>query len=150
MNRSNARLMLQSLSRFATHAGFQGIVIYLTKPKCLTPSCENQNLKQAHNNLLHLINSIDESEGLFSRYTATPDFFMDDRYGLTTYGAASQRIGRPEEHPPKAVDRVWNLDAIETSLEDYLTAASKIRQIFLSANPEVGTKFINESSLRTL
>lgn len=149
VNRSNARLMLQSLSRFATHAGFQGIVILLDEAEMSYSVMRKSNLKQAHNNLLHLINSIDESEGLFLVYAATPDFFMDDRYGLTTYGALAQRIGRPEERPPKAVDRVWNLDAIETSLEDYLTAASKIRQIFLSANPEVGTKFINETALRT-
>ena len=106
------------------------------------------NLKQAHNNLLHLINSIDESEGLFLIYAATPDFFMDDRYGLSTYGALAQRIGRPEDRPPRAVDRVWNLDAIETSLDHYLTAAGKIRDIFLTASPDVGPKFITETSLR--
>ncbi len=148
VNRSNARLMLQSLSRFATHAGFRGIVILLDEAEMSYSVMRKSNLKQAHNNLLHLINSIDESEGLFLVYAATPDFFMDDRYGLATYGALSQRIGRPEERTPRAVDRVWNLDAIETSLEHYQSAACKIREIFLSANPEVGPKFISETSLR--
>ena len=45
----------------------------------------------------HLINSIDESEGLFLVYAATPDFFMDDRYGLATYGALSQRMDAPKK-----------------------------------------------------
>jgi len=150
VNRANARFMLQSLSRFATHAGFRGIVILLDEAEMSYSVMRKSNLKQAHNNLLHLINSIDESEGLFLVYAATPDFFMDDRYGLTTYGALAQRIGRPEERPPRAVDRVWNLDAIETSLEDYLAAASKIRQIFLAANGHVGKGFITEAGLRKL
>ena len=148
VNRSNARLMLQSLSRFASHGGFRGIVILLDEAEMSFSVMRKSNLKQAHNNLLHLINSIDESEGLLLVYAATPDFFMDDRYGLTTYGALAQRIGRPEERAPRAVDRVWNLDAIESSLENYLVAASKIREIFLTANPHLGPAFISEDSLR--
>ncbi len=148
VNRSNARLMLQSLSRLATHAGFRGIVILLDEAEMSYSVMRKSNLKQAHNNLLHLINSIDESEGLFLVYAATPDFFMDDRYGLSTYGALAQRIGRPEERPPRAVDRIWNLDAIEPSLEHFLTAASKIREIFLTANPDVGPKFVTDTALR--
>lgn len=148
VNRSNARLMLQSLSRFATHAGYRGVVILLDEAEMSYSVMRKSNLKQAHNNLLHLINSIDESEGLFLVYAATPDFFIDDRYGLTTYGALAQRIGRPEERAPRAMDRVWNLDEVETSPEEYFTAASKIRQIFLVANPHVEASFINEDSLK--
>ena len=148
VNRANARLMLQSLSRFAKHAGFRGIVILLDEAEMSYSIMRKSNLKQAHNNLLHLINSIDESEGLFLVYAATPDFFVDDRYGLSTYGALAQRIGRPEERSPKAVDRVWNMDAVQTCLEHYQTAACRIREIFLAANPGVGSKFITEVALK--
>src|SRR5207249_2916445 len=123
VNRSNARLMLQSLSRFASHVGYRGIVVLLDETEMSYSVMRKSNLKQAHNNLLHLINSIDESPSLFLVYAATPDFWLDDRYGIRTYGALNQRIGKPEDRPPRAIDRVWNLDSIETSMEHYLEAA---------------------------
>ena len=72
VNRTNARLMLQSLSRFAVHAGHRGLVILLDEAEMTHSILRKSSLKQAHNNLLHLINSIEESEGLFLVYAATP------------------------------------------------------------------------------
>jgi hypothetical protein len=148
VSRANARLMLQSLSRFAIDAGHQGLVILLDEAEMTHSILRKASLKQAHNNLLHLINSIEESEGLFLVYAATPDFFVDDRYGVIIYGALSQRIGRPEDRPPRALDRVWNLDALEISPDDFLNAASKIRGIYLSALPEVADDLISDEALR--
>jgi hypothetical protein len=148
VSRTNARLMLQSLSRFAVDAGHQGLLILLDEAEMTHSILRKASLKQAHNNLLHLINSIEESEGLVLVYAATPDFFVDDRYGAIIYGALSQRIGRPEDRPPRALDRVWNLDALETSAEDFLTAASKIRSVYLTAFPDVAEDLIAEDALR--
>jgi hypothetical protein len=136
VSRANARLMLQALSRFITHIGYRGLVAMLDEAELSYSVMRKPNLKQAHNNLLHLINSVDESEGLFLLYAATPDFFIDDRYGVIIYGALAQRIGRPEDRPPRALDRVWNLDAMETSDEDYVSTAMKIREIYGRAYPE--------------
>jgi hypothetical protein len=94
------------------------------------------NLQQAHNNLLYLINSIEESEGLLLVYAATPDFFTDTDYGIYRYGALAQRIGRPETRSPRALDRVWNLDAAPTSDEQYIEAVRKIRRIYVRWRPE--------------
>lgn len=148
VDRAHARLMLQSLSRFVTLAGYRGIVILLDEAESSYSVMRKSNLKQAHNNLLHLINNIDESEGLFLVYAATPDFFIDDRHGIIIYGPLIQRIGRPEERPPRAIDRVWNIDAIDHALNDYLDTASKIRHIFLVANPQVPSAVVTDDRLR--
>ena len=149
VNRANARLMLQSLSRFSVFAGYRGLVILLDEAEMTHSIMRKGSLKQAHNNLLHLINSVEESEGLFLVYAATPDFFVDDRHGVIIYGALSQRIGRPEDRPPKALDRVWNLDAAEASVEDFLNAAAKIRIIFLRAYEESEADLPSEADLKS-
>jgi len=136
VSRVNARFMLESLSRFARHIGYRGVVVLLDEAEMSYSSMRKSNLKQAHNNLLYLINSIEESEGLLLIYAATPDFFVDPNHGIYRYGALAQRIGQPENRPPRALDRVWNLDAIETSEVDYLEAVSRIRAIYLKAYPE--------------
>lgn len=136
VTRANARLMLQSLSRFATHAGYRGLLILFDEAEMTYSTMRKSNLKQAHNNLLHLINSIDESDGLFLIYATTPDFYMDERHGITIYGALAQRIGRPEDRPPRPLDRIWNLDSLKTSVDDHLNAASKIRGIYGIAYPD--------------
>lgn len=148
VDRAHARTMLQCLSRFAVLAGYRGVVILLDEPESSYSLMRKSNLKQAHNNLLHLINNIDESEGLFMVYAATPDFIIDDRYGITLNGPLIQRIGRPEDRPPRALDKVWNIDAIEHSLDHYLETAAKLRKIFLKANPSVPDAFITEDRLR--
>ena len=76
VDRAHARTMLQSLSRFAILAGYRGVVILLDEAEQSYSNMRKSNLKQAHNNLLHLINNIDESEGLFMVYAATPDFII--------------------------------------------------------------------------
>ena len=104
-------------------------------------------LKKAHNNLLHLINSIEESPGLFLIYATTPDFYTDERHGIQIYGALAQRVGRPEEHPPRALDRVWNLEYVQPDLADYQAAARKIRKIYIAAYPEDEVMISDHSSL---
>jgi hypothetical protein len=131
VGRANARLMLQSLSRLARHIKYRGLVILLDEAEMSYSVMQKSNLKQAHNNLLHLINSIEESEGLLLVYAATPDFYIDDHHGIVKYGALAQRIGRPEDQPPRPLDRVWNLDAFETTRDHYLGAARRIREIYL-------------------
>jgi hypothetical protein len=148
VNRSNARLMLQSLSRLATHIGYRGLVILFDEAEMSYSTMRKSNLKQAHNNLLHLINSIDQTEGLFLIYATTPDFYMDERHGITIYGALAQRIGKPEERSPRPLDRIWNLDRVESSLNDHLNAACKIRSIYITAYPEFTEAVPSEAELR--
>lgn len=148
VNRANARLMLQSLSRLTTHIGYRGLVILFDEAEMSYSTMRKSNLKQAHNNLLHLINSIDETEGLFLIYATTPDFYIDERHGITIYGALAQRIGKPEDRPPRPLDRIWNLDRVESSLDDLLNAACKIRAIYASAYPEYVDAVPSEAELR--
>ena len=136
INRSNARLLLNSLSRYAVHAGFNGIVVLFDEAEMSYSTIRKSELKKAHNNLLHLINSIEESPGLFFIYASTPDFYTDERHGIRVYGALAQRIGKPVERPPRALDRVWNLEYIRPELEDFQEAARKIRGLYLNAYPE--------------
>ena len=147
IDRSNARLMLQSLCRLACHLGYRGLVVLLDEAEMAYSVMRRADLKQAHNNLLHLINGIDESEGAFLIYAATPDFFVDDRYGIVNYGALAQRIGRPELRVPNALDRVWNLDALKAAPEDYVSAARKIREIYLLADADAAARVMPEDAL---
>ena len=148
VNRANARPMLQSLSRLTTHIGYRGLVILFDEAEMSYSTMRKSNLKQAHNNLLHLINSIDETEGLFLIYATTPDFYLDERHGITIYGALAQRIGKPEDRPPRPLERIWNLDHVESSLEDLLNAACKIRAIYTAAFPDYVDVVPSEADLR--
>lgn len=148
VTRANARLMLHSLGRFATHIGYRGLVILFDEAEMSYSTMRKSNLKQAHNNLLHLINSIDESEGLFLVYATTPDFYIDEHHGITIYGALAQRIGKPDERAPRPLDRIWNLDCARSSLDDHLRAVGKIRAIYLAAYPDDAGSVPSEEELR--
>ena len=147
INRSNARPLLRSLGRYAIHAGFTGIVVLLDEAEMSYSVMRKSELKKAHNNLLHLINSIEESPGLFLVYATTPDFYIHERYGIQIYGALAQRVGRPEEHSPRALDRVWNLEYIQPDLADHQAAARKIRKLYITAYPEDKKVISDHSSL---
>jgi len=54
-------------------------------------------------------------------------------------------VGKPEDKPPKAVDIVWNLDAVTPELKEYQMAANKLRSIYIEAMPESTTKIASES-----
>ena len=149
VNRSNARLLLRALGRYSIHAGFTGIVVLLDEAEVSYSTMRKSDLKKAHNNLLHLINSIEESPGLFLVYATTPDFYTDEHHGIQIYGALAQRVGRPEEHSPRALDRVWNLEYVQPDLTDYRTAARKIRDLYQAAYPEYEEMIANDSTLDT-
>lgn len=146
INRSNARLLLRALGCYAIHAGFTGIVVLLDEAEMSYSVMRKSELKKAHNNLLHLINSIEESPGLFLVYATTQDFYTDERHGIQLYGALAQRVGRPEERPPRALDRVWNLDYVQPDLADYKAAARKIRRLYITTFPE-SEQMISDDSL---
>ena len=147
VNRENARLMLQSLSRFARHIGYRGLLILFDESADAYSAMSRSNLRQAHNNLLHLINTIEDNDGLFLIYAATQDFFNDPKHGIIAYGALARRIGQPEQRPPRALDRVWNLDQVDPGVEAYLDTACKIKDIFMTAHPE--TEELDEQDLRS-
>jgi hypothetical protein len=91
------------------------------------------SLRQAHNNLLHLINEIEACQGLFLIYATVPDFFEDPRHGIQIYGALAGRIGKLTSSSPLPLDPVWNIDAIESSDRDFTDAAQKIYKIYTKA-----------------
>lgn len=136
VSKDNAKLMLQSLSACVQLMGYKGLVILFDEAEMSYSIMRKSALKDAHNNLLHLINNVSELSGLFLLYATTPDFYDDPKHGIVIYGALAGRIGKPIDRPPKALDNVWNLDAIEFSLEQYQEVAAKIREIYLTAYPD--------------
>jgi hypothetical protein len=136
VSKDNAKLMLQSLAAFVRLSGYRGLVILFDEAEQAYSVMRKSQLKDAHNNLLSIINNIDGLPGLFMIYATTPDFFTDPKHGIVTYGALSGRIGKPEDRPARALDNVWNLDAVETTLEEYQQAANKILGIYAKAFPE--------------
>lgn len=135
INKENAHLMLQSLARFAQHVGYAGVLVLLDESEMQTSVMSRSTLKQAHTNLLHLINGIDESAGLFLIYAATPDFFDDPKHGIQQFGALAMRIGQPPELAPRALDRVWNVDSAEHEADHFRDAAKQLRKLYLSVEP---------------
>lgn len=129
IDRQNARAMLESLIHLVRLMGFQGLVILLDEAEQACSLMRKSVLREAHNTLLALLNQIDSLPGIFWVYATTPDFFHDPRYGIVSYGALLGRIGKPEQVVPRALDTLWNLDAIAFSLKDYQQVAWRIAQL---------------------
>jgi hypothetical protein len=140
LSKDNARTMLKSLGRFALRSGHHGLLILFDEAQKSYSVMRKANLRMAHNNLLHLINGVDESDGLFLIYATTPDFYNDPDYGISKYGALSSRIGKPLETSPMPLDKVWNLDAAHQTPSEYQQLGLKIRNLYLIAFPEAASK----------
>jgi len=149
ITKDNAKLMLQSLAGFTQLSGYKGLVILFDEAEQSYSVMRRSALRDAQNNLLSLINNIESLSGLFLIYATTPDFYTDPKHGIVTYGALSGRIGKPEERSPRALDNIWNLDAVVTNLADYQTAARKIRDIYKMAYSVGDTKLPTDDQLNT-
>ena len=147
VSKDNAKLMLQSLASFVRLSGYKGLLILFDEAEQSYSIMRKSALKDAQNNLLSLINNIESIPGLFLLYATTPEFYSNPKYGIVIYGALAGRIGKPENRLPKALDTVWNLDAVEPTLEDYKAAAKKIRNVYTSAYPESLTKLTSEDKV---
>jgi hypothetical protein len=148
ISKDNAKLMLQSLAAFIRLSGYKGLLILFDEAEQAYSVMRKSALRDAHNNLLSLINNIELLSGLFLIYATTPDFFSDPKHGIVVYGALSGRIGKPEERNPRALDTIWNLDAVETRLENYQEAALKIRKVYAVAYPEAEATLPDKSAVR--
>lgn len=140
INKDNAKLMLQSLAGFVRLSGYRGLVILFDEAEQSYSIMRKSALKDAQNNLLSLINNIEAIPGLFLIYATTPEFYTNPKYGIVIYGALAGRIGRPEERSPRALNTIWNLDALETSIDEYVSASKKIRAVYLKSYPEDAEK----------
>jgi len=150
ITKENSKLMLQSLVNFIKFSGYKGLMILFDEAEQYYSIIRKSDLQQAHNNLLALINNIESLSGLILIYATTPDFFIDERYGIQRYGALAGRIGKPEENrPPRAIDTIWNLDVVKFDREQYLEVSKKIRDIYCRAYPDSIDKLPNESELAT-
>lgn len=148
VNKDNAKLMLQSLAGFVRLSGYKGLLILFDEAEQSYSIMRKSSLRDAHNNLLSLINNIEALKGLFLIYATTPDFFTDPKHGIITYGALSGRIGEPKkEGQPRALDPIWNFDQVVTDLSDYQTAAKKILSIYATAYPEAARELPSEAKV---
>lgn len=147
VSKENAKLMLQSLAGFVRLSGYKGLLILFDEAEQTYSVMRKSALRAAHNNLLSLINNIESLPGLFLIYATTPDFYTDPKHGIVIYGALSGRIGKPEERHSRALDTIWNLDAVETKLENYQEAAKKIRSVYVEAYPETELALPNEEAV---
>lgn len=147
VSKDNAKLMLQSLAAFVRLSGYKGLLILFDEAEQAYSVMRKSALREAHNNLLSLINNIESLPGLFLIYATTPDFFSDPKHGIVVYGALSGRIGKPEERHPRALDTIWNLDAVETKVDDYQEAARKIRDVYARAYPEAESALPSEATV---
>jgi len=139
VGRENAKLMLQSLANFIRLSGYRGLLILFDEAEQAYSILRKSALKDAHNNLLSLINNIDGIPGLFLLYATTPDFYVDPKHGIIVYGALSQRIGRPEDRPPRALDTIWNLDSVSPDLDTYRTVGRKVKEVYTTAYSEAAS-----------
>ena len=82
--------MLQSLANFIRWMGYPGLVILFDEAEMTHTTMRKSSLRQAHNNLLHLINEIHDSPGIILVYATVPSFFTDPTHGIQIYGALAQ------------------------------------------------------------
>ena len=139
--------MLQSLAGFVRLSGYRGLLILFDEAEQSYSIIRRSALKIAHNNLKSLIDNIEVLPGLFLLYATTPDFFIDPKHGIGIYGALSGRIGKPAEHEPRALDTIWNLDAVPTKLPDYQTTARKIANVYKTAYAEAANQLPTEGKV---
>jgi hypothetical protein len=147
VSKENAKLMLQSLAGFVRLSGYKGLVILFDEAEQAYSVMRKSALRDAHNNLLSLINNVESLNGLFLLYATTPDFYTDPKHGIKIYGALYGRIGEPKEQLPRALDTIWNLDAVKTALADYQSAAKKIRGVYAIAYPEAAESLSSEDEI---
>lgn len=147
VKRENARLVLGSLVALIRHLGHQGLVVLFDEAETTHSTMRRSNLRQAHNNLLALINGVEEANGALLIYASVPEFFTDERTGIKVYGALAQRIGQPKDAPPRAMDRVWNIDEIAHHEDDFALAAMRIRDIYVTAFPDLADELSDDDEL---
>ncbi|MEU4608700.1 BREX system ATP-binding domain-containing protein [Kribbella sp. NPDC023972] len=149
VSKENARTILTSLTALIQLLGFKGLLVLFDESEMTHSTMSKSNLKQAHNNLLYLLNETGQVPGLFLLYAAVPEFFTDPKTGVLIYGALAARIGTPPGHPPKALDKVWNLDAEKTTdPASYEDAALKIRRLYEIAYPGDQGRLLSVEDLR--
>ena len=139
------RLGTRDILEFVNLAVYKGLIVLFDEAEQSYSIMRKTALKDAHNNLLSLINNIESNRGIFMIYATTPDFFSDPKHGIIIYGALAGRIGKLEDKQPSALDTVWNLDAISPKIEDYKEAALKIRKIYCEAYPDAESEISNDS-----
>lgn len=147
VSRQYAKIMLHSLAEFVKLAGYKGLIVLFDEAEQSYSIMRRNALKDAHNNLLSLINNIELNKGIFMIYATTPDFFSDPKHGIIIYGALAGRIGKLEDKQPSALDTVWNLDAISPKFEDYKEAALKLRKIYCEAYTEAESEISDDSQI---
>ncbi len=148
VSRESAKVLLQSLGAFVQLAGYRGLLILFDEAEQSYSVMKKADLKEAHNNLLSIINNIGKTSGLFMIYATTPDFFDEPQYGIIKYPALASRIGMPKHRPPIAPQNIWNLDAVHMDHDDYETAAMKLFNIYIQAYPEPKLQYPSETEIR--
>lgn len=146
-NKGNAKRLLQSLGAFVRLAGYKGIVILFDEAELSYSQMSRTSLRVAQNNLLSLINNLDALPGVVMIYATTPDFYSDPKHGIKTYGALEQRIGQPEDKEPRAIDRVWNVDADVYNTQAYLLVGHKVRDLYAIASPEAAARLPSDEKV---
>jgi hypothetical protein len=143
IKRENSKWMFKSLAHFVRLSGYRGLIILFDEAESSYSVMSKSALRDAQDNLKYLIDNVDASPGIFLIYAATPDFFVDPKYGAKTYGALNQRIGTPEQTPPTALQKVWNIDQVQIEPKDWQSSARKIRDIYLVAYPDAEKRILN-------
>lgn len=149
VKKENARIFLASLGKFVRWLGFNGLLVLLDESEMSHSTMRKSSLRDAHNNLLHLINEAESVEGLILLYAAVPEFFDNPKYGIKTYGALAQRVGALEPKRPKSLDKVWNIDYLPQEENAFAVAAGKIRGIYEVAYADEVASLPNLTDLST-
>jgi hypothetical protein len=129
--------------------GYPGLVILFDEAEMTHTTMRKSSLRQAHNNLLHLINEIHDSPGIILVYATVPSFFTDPTHGIQIYGALAQRIGELPSSAPVPLQRVWNIDKIDTINDEQLEACLKILSLYKIAYTEELSQLPRDEELRT-
>jgi hypothetical protein len=130
---------LKLLARFVRLAGYQGLLVCLDEMVNLYKIAQKTSRDNNYEQILRIVNDVNQgnAEGLGFIFGGTPDFLVDSRRGLYSYGALASRLSENRFATNGLVDYsgpVLRLDQL--SPEDFHVLLENLRHVYAAGDPE--------------
>jgi hypothetical protein len=129
---------LKLLARFVRLAGYQGLLVCLDEMVNLYKIAQKTSRDNNYEQILRIVNDVNQgnAEGLGFIFGGTPDFLVDSRRGLYSYGALASRLSENRFATNGLVDYsgpVLRLDQL--SPEDFHVLLENLRHVYAAGDP---------------
>jgi hypothetical protein len=129
---------LKLLARFVRLAGYKGLLVCLDEMVNLYKIAQKTSRDNNYEQILRIVNDVNQgnAEGLGFIFGGTPDFLVDSRRGLYSYGALAGRLSENRFATNGLVDYsgpVLRLDQL--SPEDFHVLLENLRHVYAAGDP---------------